>query len=197
MPKQPRPCPHEHCPLLAPHLPPPLAVILFLIAVFNAFFYTLVSTDTNEVFFSQKRRRYLVDQGYTYKVIPATPGLSRTVQHMQAASNIMRTRDEQRDILTGALRANIEADEAAELRTALGAAGDAGRAGITTSGRSIIDQLRLEQTGAAAALGSRYASQTMETMSGGSDLRYLEFSATHADRARVLEADPATLIEKQ
>ena len=35
---------------------------------FNAFFYTLVSTDTREVFYSSKRQQYLVDQGYTYKV---------------------------------------------------------------------------------------------------------------------------------
>lgn len=36
---------------------------------FNAFFYTLVSTDTKEMFFSTKRQQYLVDQGYTFKVI--------------------------------------------------------------------------------------------------------------------------------
>ena len=36
---------------------------------FNAFFYTLVSTDTREMFFSTKRQQYLVDQGYTFKVI--------------------------------------------------------------------------------------------------------------------------------
>lgn len=36
---------------------------------FNAFFYTLVSTDTKEMYFSTKRQQYLVDQGYTFKVI--------------------------------------------------------------------------------------------------------------------------------
>lgn len=36
---------------------------------FNAFFYTLVSTDTREMFYSAKRQQYLVDQGYTYKII--------------------------------------------------------------------------------------------------------------------------------
>ena len=29
---------------------------------FNAFFYTLVSKDTQEMFFSAKRRRFLIDQ---------------------------------------------------------------------------------------------------------------------------------------
>ena len=36
---------------------------------FNAFFYTLVSTDTAEMFYSAKRQQYLVDQGYTFKVV--------------------------------------------------------------------------------------------------------------------------------
>jgi len=37
---------------------------------FNAFFYTLVSRDTQEVFYSTKRQQFLVDQGYAFKVIP-------------------------------------------------------------------------------------------------------------------------------
>merc|ERR1712238_295559 len=36
---------------------------------FNAFFYTLVSRDTQEVFYSTKRQQFLVDQGYAFKVI--------------------------------------------------------------------------------------------------------------------------------
>ena len=36
---------------------------------FNAFFYTLVSTDTREMYFSTKRQQYLIDQGYTFQVV--------------------------------------------------------------------------------------------------------------------------------
>jgi len=36
---------------------------------FNAFFYTLVSTDTQEMYYSAKRQQYLIDQGYTFKVV--------------------------------------------------------------------------------------------------------------------------------
>mmetsp|Transcript_19555 Transcript_19555/g.21213 ORF Transcript_19555/g.21213 Transcript_19555/m.21213 type:complete len:745 (-) Transcript_19555:2528-4762(-) len=36
---------------------------------YNAFFYTLISTDTKEMFFSNKRQQYLIDQGYTFKVV--------------------------------------------------------------------------------------------------------------------------------
>lgn len=35
---------------------------------FNAFFYTLISTDTKEMYFSSKRQQYLIDQGYTFKI---------------------------------------------------------------------------------------------------------------------------------
>jgi DNA excision repair protein ERCC-3 len=36
---------------------------------FNAFFYSLVSTDTQEMFYSAKRQQFLIDQGYAFKVI--------------------------------------------------------------------------------------------------------------------------------
>ncbi|KAJ0345244.1 hypothetical protein COL922a_014932, partial [Colletotrichum nupharicola] len=34
---------------------------------FNAFFYSLVSKDTDEMFYSSKRQAFLVDQGYAFK----------------------------------------------------------------------------------------------------------------------------------
>lgn len=42
---------------------------------FNAYFYTLVSQDTAEMSFSRKRQRFLVNQGYAYKVITKLTGL--------------------------------------------------------------------------------------------------------------------------
>lgn len=42
---------------------------------FNAFFYTLVSQDTQEMTFSRKRQRFLVNQGYAYKVITTLAGM--------------------------------------------------------------------------------------------------------------------------
>ena len=37
-------------------------------SAFNAFFYTLVSRDTQEMYYSNKRQQFLVDQGYAFKV---------------------------------------------------------------------------------------------------------------------------------
>ena len=36
---------------------------------FNAFFYSLVSNDTQEMFHSSKRQQFLIDQGYAFKVV--------------------------------------------------------------------------------------------------------------------------------
>ena len=35
---------------------------------YNAYFYSLVSQDTEEMYFSTKRQRFLVEQGYSFKV---------------------------------------------------------------------------------------------------------------------------------
>lgn len=45
---------------------------------FNAFFYTLVSTDTSEMYYSSKRQQYLVDQGYTFKASERAPASTST-----------------------------------------------------------------------------------------------------------------------
>ncbi|KAK7414823.1 DNA repair helicase RAD25 [Neonectria punicea] len=44
---------------------------------FNAFFYSLVSKDTQEMFYSSKRQAFLVDQGYAFKVITQLADMSR------------------------------------------------------------------------------------------------------------------------
>lgn len=47
---------------------------------YNAFFYSLVSQDTQEMAYSTKRQRFLVDQGYSFKVcvgVAAVSGRSR------------------------------------------------------------------------------------------------------------------------
>ena len=36
---------------------------------YNAYFYSLVSTETREMYFAHRRQRYLADQGYTYKIL--------------------------------------------------------------------------------------------------------------------------------
>lgn len=42
---------------------------------FNAFFYSLVSKDTQEMYYSSKRQAFLIDQGYAFKVITHLEGI--------------------------------------------------------------------------------------------------------------------------
>ncbi|CCU83060.1 DNA repair helicase RAD25/TFIIH basal transcription factor complex helicase XPB subunit [Blumeria hordei DH14] len=44
---------------------------------FNAFFYSLVSKDTQEMVYSSKRQAFLVDQGYAFKVITHLQGIEK------------------------------------------------------------------------------------------------------------------------
>ena len=42
-------------------------------ADFNAFFYSLVSTDTQEMYYADKRQQFLIDQGYSFQVVQEMP----------------------------------------------------------------------------------------------------------------------------
>ena len=46
---------------------------------FNAFFYTLVSSDTQEEYWSAKRRQFLVDQGYAFRAVTDVAALEAAV----------------------------------------------------------------------------------------------------------------------
>ncbi|KAH7161510.1 DNA repair helicase RAD25 [Dactylonectria macrodidyma] len=72
---------------------------------FNAFFYSLVSKDTQEMYFSSKRQAFLVDQGYAFKVITELARL-RDTPNLAFASAA-----EQRELLQKILVENDTADE--------------------------------------------------------------------------------------
>lgn len=73
---------------------------------YNAYFYTLVSQDTMEMNYSRKRQRFLVNQGYSYKVITKLAG-------MEEEPDLMYTsREEQGQLLQQVLTASdTDADE--------------------------------------------------------------------------------------
>ncbi|XP_059478240.1 general transcription and DNA repair factor IIH helicase subunit XPB [Neocloeon triangulifer] len=72
---------------------------------YNAFFYTLVSQDTIEMGYSRKRSRFLVNQGYSYKVITKLAGMDDEPLNY-------KTREEQGQLLQQVLAASdMDADE--------------------------------------------------------------------------------------
>ena len=80
---------------------------------FNAFFYTLVSSDTREMYFSSKRQQYLIDQGYTFQVLQ---NLSETADR---ESKLLRTKEDEIDLLSEALKydcSTVDDEEAVAVR---------------------------------------------------------------------------------
>jgi len=73
---------------------------------YNAFFYTLVSQDTVEMSFSRKRQRFLVNQGYSYKVITRLAGMD------EDRDLLYSSKEEQGQLLQQVLAASdMDADE--------------------------------------------------------------------------------------
>jgi DNA excision repair protein ERCC-3 len=67
---------------------------------YNAFFYTLVSQDTMEMSYSRKRQRFLVNQGYSYKVITHLAGMD------EDPNLFYKSREEQGQLLQQVLAAS-------------------------------------------------------------------------------------------
>jgi DNA excision repair protein ERCC-3 len=72
---------------------------------FNAFFYSLVSKDTQEMYYSSKRQAFLVDQGYSFKVIVQLSGIN------QLRDLAFTTPQERRELLGDVLLQNETAGE--------------------------------------------------------------------------------------
>ncbi|XP_013190628.1 general transcription and DNA repair factor IIH helicase subunit XPB [Amyelois transitella] len=105
---------------------------------YNAFFYTLVSQDTLEMAYSRKRQRFLVNQGYSYKVITELKGMD------QEPDLFYGTREEQGMLLQQVLAAS-ETECEDEREPGAGGAGGARRgAGALSSLAGADDALYLE-----------------------------------------------------
>lgn len=67
---------------------------------FSAYFYTLVSMDTEEVPYSTRRRQFLIDQGYSFKIMTEIPEME------DSPDRVYRTKTEQRELLASILLAS-------------------------------------------------------------------------------------------
>ena len=75
---------------------------------FNAYFYTLVSQDTAEMAFSRKRQRFLVNQGYAYKVITKLAG-------METDTDLLYKNHDERVLILQQVMAATDADADEEM----------------------------------------------------------------------------------
>jgi len=120
---------------------------------FDAFFYTLVSTDTQEVYFKAKRQRFLIDQGYAYKVIPSLLDAAGV-----GGGLLLESRDEQLDVLATLLAVG-ETEELMEEQ-------EEGIPGPAAGGKG----------GGEARPKTKRKVGSMAQMSGAVGMRYLEYS---------------------
>jgi len=71
---------------------------------YNAYFYSLVTTDTQEMYYSTKRQQYLIDQGYTFQIV--TNLHEKAKAQAEATGGICANESEERVILRDILAAN-------------------------------------------------------------------------------------------
>ena len=119
---------------------------------FNAFFYSLVSKDTQEMYYSSKRQAFLVDQGYAFKVITH-------LQDIEKLPNLAFARpDERRALLAEVMLQNESmADE-----------------------EQIVDDLFSDMTGRrpAGKKGIKRTAGMLNDFSGGQDMAYAEYNTS-------------------
>ncbi|KAK0548337.1 DNA repair helicase RAD25 [Tilletia horrida] len=126
---------------------------------FNAFFYSLVSKDTSEMFYSTKRQQFLIDQGYAFRVITHLAGMEGL------PDLVYRTQPEQVELLQSVLIAN---ESAADLGTDILGREWADDGNLAGGGR-----------GARSAAGSAVAKAqrttgSLNALSGANPMSYVE-----------------------
>ncbi|KAL8580801.1 TFIIH basal transcription factor complex helicase XPB subunit [Nucella lapillus] len=101
---------------------------------YNAFFYSLVSQDTVEMAYSLKRQRFLINQGYSYKVITRLAGLDKE-------DLLYSTKEDQMQLLQKVLAAT---DKDAEEEGDLGKGGIHRKSGTMSSMSGADDAIYME-----------------------------------------------------
>lgn len=122
---------------------------------FNAFFYSLVSKDTQEMYYSTKRQAFLVDQGYAFKVITHLHGMSELPDLAYASVS------ERRELLQQVLLQNEDV-----------AGIEAGDDADNFVGRGQVDVSKK----AAGKAKARRAPGSLASLAGGEDMAYVEYN---------------------
>ncbi|KAF1969722.1 DNA repair helicase rad25 [Bimuria novae-zelandiae CBS 107.79] len=114
---------------------------------FNAFFYSLVSKDTDEMQYAARRQTFLVDQGYAFKIITKLEGIE------DREDLFFRSLEDRKELLTEVCLA--KESDAAEERIA---------------GDSFSTNLKKRRK-----KGARRAAGTLADLSGGTGMSYIEY----------------------
>ncbi|KAI9788663.1 MAG: transcription factor TFIIH complex ERCC-3 subunit [Piccolia ochrophora] len=135
---------------------------------FNAFFYSLVSKDTQEMYYSSKRQAFLVDQGYAFKVITHLQGI-------EDLPNLAFARPEERRSLLAEVMLQNEDKAMSE---------------------SINDDLFSGKITSRAPMrhGAKRTAGRLSELSGGQDMAYVEYNRS---RNKDLKKGPQSTFFKK
>lgn len=122
---------------------------------FNAFFYSLVSKDTQEMYYSTKRQAFLVDQGYAFKIITHLHGMEDLPNLAYASPK------ERRELLQEVLLKNEEA-----------AGVEIGEDADNLIGHGVSKRLKSTSVKNQASMAG---------LAGGEDMAYVEYSRKNKD----------------
>ncbi|KAJ2236176.1 DNA repair helicase RAD25 [Coemansia sp. RSA 485] len=129
---------------------------------FNAFFYSLVSKNTKEMYYSTKRQQFLIDQGYSYKVITHLEGMD------ECKDLVFGTIDSQKSLLH---EVKLEGDPINEV---------------------MPDDLDFASRGRRKVAGGvRRNAGSLKSMSGADNIAYMESSGGRPAGRRPGNAEPA------
>ena len=132
---------------------------------FNAFFYSLVSKDTNEMYYSSKRQAFLVDQGYAFKIITS-------LANIQKMPNLAFTSLHDRmGLLTDVLLQSETAGDVEDIQDDLFSDRVQGR------------QQRAKRKGPAS--GVKRQAGTLSSLAGGENMAYLEYGKNSRNKELV------------
>ncbi|CAK3837172.1 probable RNA polymerase II transcription initiation nucleotide excision repair factor TFIIH, 3^-5^ [Lecanosticta acicola] len=125
---------------------------------FNAFFYSLVSKDTNEMYYSSKRQAFLVDQGYAFKVITNLKGM------LNMPNLMFNTHNDRMQLLQDVLLQSETAAEVEDIKDDL------------FSDRNVARSNKKKS-------GVRRQAGTLSSLAGGEDMAYIETKKNSANKA--------------
>lgn len=120
---------------------------------FNAFFYSLVSKDTDEMYYSSKRQAFLVDQGYAFKVITHLQGIENFENLAYA------TPAERRELLQEVMLQNETSAEVEQVVDDLFSARSKGPKGKGARNGAV-----------------KRSAATLSGLAGGEDMAYIEYN---------------------
>ena len=142
---------------------------------FNAFFYSLVSKDTQEMYYSSKRQQFLINQGYAFKVI------TNLVEMMESSNDLVyNTKEDQLQLLETVLRAKevpLSIFGGLYLLTSLY---QSAAAEEVIDGADDLEMTSASQTEPQTPVVRKTGS--LKTLSGADSVTYLEFNRPKKER---------------